>query len=591
MKDVVFLVIDSWMKDHVFNTKHGLPLTPFLDSIRNECIFATNVYAQGPFTEAGTKGLLTGRDTLDEEGYFLRYHKAKTFITNVFKDAGFETYSLIYPTCLYSDWIFEKLDHILYTSGMLFHVFWEQKLIHYVQFYQTGKFDQRDMRDCIELFDVIFTGWLHFLNPDFPDNKILLQRFDTEYDYAGNYAIIRREMDKLQADPEGYVRSYLTTAPDHPVHGVKAEFTANFICHEAINAAFAEHEGFQRLLSRKQFWANFRNNPLTGHNIGSMIKRIGKGEGVYTFGEAVYWGKTLTRGKDFKRYKYGNAYKDIASGRTQIEYIADILCQPHSKPIFATAHVEEPHYFTTFFSFDSNDKDLISQELDYAEEYVQSLDSGYRGLITYDLAIRYIDKQIEELVHKLEESGRLENTIICLTADHGSSYNCYPYRKRIVNNCHTENFHIPFIIFEKGKKGRTIDYMATSKDVIPTVLDYIGKPIPKEMKGKSLLSSKWDKDYAMTEYMGPGCPDMRRNKACITIRDTHYIIAYEGFLQHPFSEEHVTEIYDLHEDPLETRNIATTRNPDIQRMIHVLHRRFDEIVENNREWLSCELPE
>lgn len=591
MKDIVFLVIDSWMEDHVFTSNHGASLTPFLDSIRDECIFATNVYAQGPFTEAGTKGLLTGRDTLDEEGYFLRYHKAKTFITNIFKDAGYETYSLIYPTCLYSDWILEKLDHVFYTSGMIFDVFWEQKFVHYIDFYKSGKFDGRDMRDCIELFDVIFTGWLHFLNPDLPENKVLLTRFDREYDYAANYAVIHAERKAFDRDPEAYVKKFLTVAPDHPLNRIKAEFTANFICHNEINAALDEHKELQKMLTRKQFRYNFANNKLTGRNVISMFKRIGRGMDKYSFGELVYWAKTLTRGRDFRRYKRGSDYKQLLSGRTQIGYIGKILSEPHETPRFITAHVEEPHYFTTFFSFDSGDKDLINRELDYAEEYVRSIGPGYRGMISYDLAIRYIDKQIEEFVHTLASSGRLENTIICITADHGCSYNCYPYRKRIVNNCHTENFHIPFILYEKGKKGRTIDYMATSKDIIPTILDYAGIPVPDEVKGKSILGDTWDKKYAMTEYMGPGCPDMRRNKACITIRDRHYVVAYEGSLQKQFSEDCITEIYDLHTDPLETKNIYKTRNPEIQEMMDALHRRFDEIVENNREWISYKLAE
>jgi len=272
-----------------------------------------------------------------------------------------------------------------------------------------------------------------------------------------------------------------------------------------------------------------------------------------------------------------------------LEHIGNVLCEPHVTPRFVTAHVEEPHYFTTFFSIDSNDKNLISKELDYAEEYVRSIGSGYRGLISYDLSIRYIDKQIEELFHTLDAAGRLENTIICITGDHGSSYNCYPYRHRIVNNCHTENFHIPFILYDKGGQGRIIEHMATSKDLIPTVLDYIGVPIPSVIKGESLLTATWKCDYAMTEYMGPGCPDMRRNKACITIRNANYVIAYEGSLQQPFSEMCITEIYDLSIDPLETNNIAAMRNPAIQKMIDALHKRFDEIVKNNFEWLSCKL--
>lgn len=589
MKDIVFLVVDSLMSDRVFSKEYGKSTTPFLDSIRNECIFANNVYAQGPFTEAGTKGLLTGRDTLEDEGYFLRYHKSKTFITNIFKDVGFETYSLIYPTCLYSNWIFDKIDKVYYTSGMLFDVFWEQKFIHYADYYKRGKFDERDMNDCIELFDVIFFAWIKFLEPQSEENRVLLSRFDRNYDYNKHFGIINEEYNKFKTDKKEYVKQYLSVAPKHPLNCVKSEFTKEFICHKEINEALTEHRAFQRMLRHKQFWYNAINNRLTFNNIFSMLKRIGRGMNKYSFGELVYYIKTLTRGIDLKRYKDGDDYKPILSAKTQIDQILNILDQPSKLPKFVTAHLEEPHYFTTFFSFDSKSKELISKELNYAYDYVKSINRNYRGLITYDLSVRYIDKQIEGLVKSLGESGKLDNTIICITADHGSSYNCYPYRNRIVNNCHTENFRIPFILYDKGQQGKTIDYIATSKDIIPTIIDFIGSEYQEYVTGKSLLQGSWENECALTEYMGPGCPDMRRNKACITIRNKHYIIAYEGWLQDEFDEKNITEIYDILSDCLEVRNIKFLRNAEISDMILLLQKRYNQIRENNKDWLSVGL--
>lgn len=585
-KNIVFLVVDSLMSDRMFSNEYGLSTTPFLDSIKNQCVIARNVYAQGPFTEAGTKGLLTGRDTLDDEGYFLRYHKSKTFITNIFKDAGYQTHSLIYPTCLYSDWIFDKLDGIYYTSEMLYDVFWEQKFKHYIEYKKNNKLDKRDIQDCIELFDVIFVAWLKFLNPDSEKERVLLEPFDRDFNYSEKFNILSNEYERFKRDKEGYVDEYLNVAPAHPINNIKSEITANFICNEAINGAFALHKKFEKRLVQKQFFYNLKNNRLTLQCLKSMMESLKKVIDKQTFGEAVYWLKTLTRGKDVWRYKKGKDYKQLLSARTQLKHIENLLNTDTNVPKFITAHLEEPHYFTTFFSYDSGDENLISAELDYADEYVKSLKGNYRGLISYDLAIRYIDRQIEDFVDDLEKTGELDNTIICIVADHGSSYNCYPYRHRIVNNCHTENFKIPFIIYEKGSVKREISHIATSKDVIPTILDYIGEEVPMEITGESLLNANCDKKFAITEYMGPGCPDMRRNKACITIRNRRYLIAFESNLKEAFNEHNITEIYDLSVDKLEMCNIKSVRNEQINEMISALNKRYDEICVDNNIWIN-----
>ncbi len=586
MKDVVFLVVDSLMADHVFTANHGLPLTPFLESVRDRVLFFSNVYAQGPFTEAGTKGLLTGVDTLDDGGYLFRYDASRTFLTNVFKDRGFDTYSLIYPTCLYSDWILSKLDRVYYTSGMMFDVFWNQKIEHYIKLYDNGQFDRRDLEDCVRLMRVIFKGWLHFLDPANKEEKSMLRSYDAEYDYAGKFALVSEQYRLFEADAEQYVFDMFRQGKGHELNSVRSDFIPNLIRLSSIKTAFDGHKKFQKKLRRKQFLYNLKNNRIKASQIREMLARVPKGINKYTFGEFEYMMTNLLRGKDMKTCVDNRDYKLLLSAHSQIRKIGDLLVEDHDVPRFVTAHVEEPHYFTTFFSFDSDDSALISDELDYAEQYVDSLTSGYRGLISYDLAVRYVDREISFLFDRLKKAGKLDNTVVVVTADHGSSYNICPPRGRTVNNCHTENYRIPVIIYDSEINGRAVDCLSSNKDIIPTLLDHLKLQPSEDMTGVSLLADGQPRRFVTTEYMGTGCPDMRRNRACITVRSKKYMLACETKLTEGFHEEDITGIFDLEKDPLELHGEPKLRNEEIDEMIGFLKRRIDAIRENNRDWLE-----
>ncbi len=90
MKNVILLTIDALRKDAMgcYGNKGGL--TPFIDSLQNECINFTKGQAIGPYTQASFPGILTS-------SYYLEYGKPKglsphrTLISEPLKRAGIVT--------------------------------------------------------------------------------------------------------------------------------------------------------------------------------------------------------------------------------------------------------------------------------------------------------------------------------------------------------------------------------------------------------------------------------------------------------------------------------------------------------------------
>ena len=94
-KNVIFLVIDSLIYDKIGNKKYGDSPSPFLDSLKRKSLWCTNMYSQGPYTEAGNKALVSGDNSLNRGGYMHNLNDCVKIYIEAFKDAGYETYDFI----------------------------------------------------------------------------------------------------------------------------------------------------------------------------------------------------------------------------------------------------------------------------------------------------------------------------------------------------------------------------------------------------------------------------------------------------------------------------------------------------------------
>lgn len=89
MKNVVLLTIDTLRRD-VLGCYGGGNLTPFIDSIQNQCLRFNKTHSSGPYTQAAFPGILTS-------SYYLEYGRQKmlsgkrTLVSEALKRAGIVT--------------------------------------------------------------------------------------------------------------------------------------------------------------------------------------------------------------------------------------------------------------------------------------------------------------------------------------------------------------------------------------------------------------------------------------------------------------------------------------------------------------------
>lgn len=582
-KNVIFIIVDSLCQDNVGKGFSGVTTTPFLDSIKDKGIYATNVYSQGPYTEAGTKSLLCGEDTLSSGGYLLRYANSKSFITDVFKENGYETFCYMYPNALLSQKSLKCTDHMLYTSGFDFEVIWKQKLVYYLNKYKENLLDNEDIKDCINVIELTLESWKSFFCPDDKDEAhSLIKDYLLEYNLENNNLKLLEQYKIFHENKKEFVLNLFALEEKHPLFSIESLDMRQMIQNVTIKKAFSKHESFEKSYKRKQFLLNIHNNHYpVKKQLGDLFNFIFKRDRTELMKTYNYY-SLLKEANDINLCKKTDNYKVVLSANTIFENLCSLLEEKTEKNRFYFVHVEDTHYFSTFFSYDTKNEETIEREIADAEEYLDKVGKSYRGNLFYDFSIRYVDKQIERLFHTLSNTGKLDNTLVCVTADHGYSFNRYPLRDSVVNNLHKENYRIPFYLINSQKSFKYDNFML-GKDIVATLYDECGFDVPPSVTGISVLNQDMKRENVIIEYMGPGCPDIRNRKAWFSARSFSRVVSVKvNVFSQSITKNDIVEIYDLENDPLEELNlVGKLYDPECNKLFMLICDRIKEIRSEN----------
>lgn len=137
----------------------------------------------------------------------------------------------------------------------------------------------------------------------------------------------------------------------------------------------------------------------------------------------------------------------------------------------------------------------------YSEPHAEYLahagyDMGSSDLDRYDAEIAFADAWIGHLLASLRGDGRLEDTIIVVTADHGEAFREHGVQTH-GQTLYEEELHVPLIIYLPSPDGRgfrsaRVPSPLDLTDVAPTLLDAVGVAAGGPMHGESLLPHALD---------------------------------------------------------------------------------------------------
>jgi len=196
----------------------------------------------------------------------------------------------------------------------------------------------------------------------------------------------------------------------------------------------------------------------------------------------------------------------------------------------------------------------------------------YRGRFAdrpYDGEVAYVDEQLGRLLKVLDETGARARTLTVVVGDHGESLGEHGELTHGIM-IYDATQRVPMILNAPGvlPAGQVIDRQVGLVDVVPTVLDLLGKEVPSGLDGVSLLRPEASSPRALyIESLGPKFQYGWAPLVGLRTDDIKFILAPR------------CELYDLSADPKELRNILTDR----QELTQGFHERLRARIGGDRE--------
>jgi arylsulfatase A-like enzyme len=201
----------------------------------------------------------------------------------------------------------------------------------------------------------------------------------------------------------------------------------------------------------------------------------------------------------------------------------------------------------------------------------------------YLRTVAAIDDSVGALLDELEAQGILDNTIVIYTSDQGMFLGEHDYQDKRWS--YEESLRAPLLIRypKEIKLGSIENALMANIDMAPTLLDYAGVQIPKEMQGfscRGLLRGEPQaprRDAVYFRYW-MHLAHNHHNPAHYGIRtDRWKLIYYYGLpldAAGAVQEETPTgwELYDMKSDPFELKNLY--EDPDYTEIIEELKERL-----------------
>ncbi len=174
----------------------------------------------------------------------------------------------------------------------------------------------------------------------------------------------------------------------------------------------------------------------------------------------------------------------------------------------------------------------------------------------YSAEVTMMDHWLGRFMDKMEELNLFENTLLILLSDHGVAHGEHGYTGKPSYVLWPEITDVPFFIRHPGGKmaGQTSDYHASTHDVAPTILGFLGIEPPGGMEGQDL-----------SVLFGGGRPDDPREHFSLGYND-HAWARDENYVMFAKNDGSNALLYDLRDDPNMDKSIAVSNQRILNRM-------------------------
>lgn len=358
---------------------------------------------------------------------------------------------------------------------------------------------------------------------------------------------------------------------------------------------FCQH-GFDEWISLEDNYRNYYSEGRDKMQPSSYAKWLEE--------KGVQPDKTLDDG--FRLYSRNFCAKELPREFGKAEFIAQSACaflqRNQDNPFICYVNFLEPHM--PFFGplDDCYDRKSVPLPPNYAfpdEKEPQRLQNMARRYYEYghngvelktdedwkDTRARYaglvklVDDAVGKILGQLRALDLEENTIVVFTSDHGDMMGSHRLLAKTV--LYEEATCVPLMMRIPGWESRRVQEPIGQVDLVPTLLELLGKKVPDGLEGQSWVHHlqdgaalacedvfmEWHSDAGHTfgAVVGELTPQQTaREKLDDDIRS---VVTKDGW-KFNWSKGDASQLFNLHADPYEMRNLA--QDPQYQALIQKL---------------------
>ena len=281
-----------------------------------------------------------------------------------------------------------------------------------------------------------------------------------------------------------------------------------------------------------------------------------------------------------KRYRKYNLWADEINN-IFIDWLRKEYKDKHrNKPFFAWLHYMDLHapYLPplNYLPSGMSPKEVIrinqmkDQDLFHIRDKVIEL---------YCASLKYLDHALKRFLERLEELGKLHNTYVIITADHGHGFWEHGVLGHLSSCLYEELIHVPLTIIGSDLKLQRVETPVSLYSLFDIIYELLG------IRSRSLiLDGKFDEvKYAnisnvISEGGSVKIPRQRVNRLdfelseiAVKIKHGHYVYKYIF----RYNGQH--ELYNLTKDPLEKRNIANEDSEIVKKLYDVVLKHQEKV--------------
>ncbi len=560
--NVLLLTVDSLRADRLSVYGYTRPTTPCLEKFAGNAIVCERAFTLGPFTQIACIQLFTSSRPLSFGGYDGGASGHPDTIFKWFRDAGYHTSGLstihwVSPYYGYTDGLDDEISFFLLNTlvGMAVNnmrdtlrVYFE-KTIAAEEMMATAVPVIRRMFDNVDTYCDQLKKREKAFRIDFPDSKVANDGYD--YDRVKN--IVARHRRTFESDPLAYIHAHLGETPD---------------AHQWLAAEWRHSRRPAKLIGE----ATFR---LFNYLLGMVDPRLA--------------------GMRVNRFRLSVDAHAIAAN-----VVGQLNRRSREKPFFIWAHFKDTHqpfvsgpgkkwyrHTPDYLAALGHRRDL-DPSMVFRTPNPRTEEEWYAVSALYDAAVRSTDEAIGRILDALDEQGLADSTVVAICGDHGEEIGEHgAYGHQCMHYEH--NSRVPMLFRAPGHGGeKRIHALVSSLDWAPTVADLAGIDPASGWEGHSVTSpTVAGRRHILMETFCRGNCDFSHRPVYMGVRTDRHKYIWKEYQDptHEIGTPH-PELYDLHADPAEQRNIFSPDHPRVAEFNAIIARRLAEIPEISDERVS-----